>query len=210
MYTELIDQMIGQVYQKGVASKILQSMDRIRNEFDPVQARRWPTELLQNARDLAYPDRPVRVQIELADDAVYFRHSGKPFSVKDILSIVDQVSSKKPGEGVGPEPGLSPPIPRHAPAVHRLPPGGLGAVPLPGRAQQPVPAAQRTPQRARPWRSSAPRSGERCTSRRGAASCPTAGSGRNRSRESPPAEKKHSPLVKFETAAVLFSSHQQK
>ena len=101
MYAELIDQKISQVYQKGVANKILQSMDRIRNEFDPVQARRWPTELLQNARDLAYPDRPVRVQIELTDNAVYFRHSGKPFSVKDILSIVNQVSSKKPGEGVG-------------------------------------------------------------------------------------------------------------
>ncbi len=101
MYAELIDKKISQVYQKGVANKILQSMDRIRNEFDPVQARRWPTELLQNARDLAYPNRPVRVQIELTDDAVYFRHSGKPFSVKDILSIVNQVSSKKPGEGVG-------------------------------------------------------------------------------------------------------------
>lgn len=101
MYTELIDQAIGQVYQKGVANKILQSMDRIRNESDPVQARRWPTELLQNARDLAYPNRPVRVQIELTDDAVCFRHSGKPFSVKDILSIINQVSSKKPGEGVG-------------------------------------------------------------------------------------------------------------
>lgn len=101
MYAALIDQTISQVYQKGVANKILQSMDRIRNEFDPVQARRWPTELLQNARDLACPDRPVRVQIELTDDALYFRHSGKPFSVKDILSILNQVSSKKPGEGVG-------------------------------------------------------------------------------------------------------------
>ena len=97
----MIDQKISQVYQKGVVNKILQSMDRIRNEFDPVQARRWPTGLLQNARDLAYPNRPVRVQIELTDDAVYFRHSGKPFSVKDILSIVNQVSSKQPGEGVG-------------------------------------------------------------------------------------------------------------
>lgn len=101
MYSELIDQKINEVHQKGVATKILQSLDRIRNEFDPLQARRWPTELLQNARDLAYPDMPVRVQIELSDDAVYFRHSGKPFSVKDILSIVNQVSSKKPGEGVG-------------------------------------------------------------------------------------------------------------
>lgn len=101
MYSTIIDQNIGQVHRKGVANKILQSMDRIRNEYDEVQARRWPTELLQNARDLAYPDEPVSIQFELTDDCVYFRHSGKPFSVRDILSIINQVSSKKPGEGIG-------------------------------------------------------------------------------------------------------------
>lgn len=101
MYAELIDREIGLVYQKGVATKILQGMDRIRNEFDVTQARRWPTELLQNARDLSEPGQPVRVRIELTENAVRFSHSGKPFSVKDILSIVNQVSSKQPGEGVG-------------------------------------------------------------------------------------------------------------
>ncbi|MBD5083779.1 MAG: hypothetical protein HDT33_01600 [Clostridiales bacterium] len=101
MYAELIDREIGQVYQKGVATKILQGMDRIRNEFDVTQARRWPTELLQNARDLSESGQPVRVRIELTEDTVRFSHNGKPFSVKDILSIVNQVSSKQPGEGVG-------------------------------------------------------------------------------------------------------------
>lgn len=101
MYASLIDQTIRRVYQKGVATKILQGMDRIRNEFDEIQARRWPTELLQNARDLSAPERPVRVRIELTDDTVRFLHSGRPFSVKDILSIINQVSSKQPGEGVG-------------------------------------------------------------------------------------------------------------
>lgn len=101
MYSSIIDRTISHVYQKGVANKILQSMDRIRNEYDRSQARRWPTELLQNARDLKYDDQSVRVQFELTDDCVYFRHSGKPFSVRDILSILNQVSSKKPGEGVG-------------------------------------------------------------------------------------------------------------
>ena len=101
MYADLINKAINAVHQKGVATKILQGMDRIRNEFDEVQARRWPTELLQNARDLSTSDRPVRVRIELTDDAVRFLHSGRPFSVKDILSIINQVSSKSPGEGVG-------------------------------------------------------------------------------------------------------------
>ena len=101
MYADLINRAITAVHQKGVATKILQGMDRIRNEFDEVQARRWPTELLQNARDLSTPDRPVKVRIELTDDSVRFFHSGRPFSVKDILSIINQVSSKSPGEGVG-------------------------------------------------------------------------------------------------------------
>lgn len=99
MYAELIDQKISQVYPKGVATKILQGMDRIRNEFDVTHARRWPTELLQNPRDLSAPGQPVRACIELTEDAVRFSHSGKPFSVKDILSIINQVSSKQPGGG---------------------------------------------------------------------------------------------------------------
>lgn len=71
MYADLINRAINAVHQKGVATKILQGMDRIRNEFDEVQARRWPTELLQNARDLSTPDRPVRVRIELTDEHIY-------------------------------------------------------------------------------------------------------------------------------------------
>ena len=42
MYADLINQTISRVHQKGVATKILQGMDRIRSEFGEVQARRWP------------------------------------------------------------------------------------------------------------------------------------------------------------------------
>lgn len=101
MYRELIEQSIEKVYQGGVASKILQYMGKIRNESDITQARRWVMELLQNARDLAFPDRPVDVQFILEEDTLTFRHSGRFFRVKDILSIINQVSSKNPGEGVG-------------------------------------------------------------------------------------------------------------
>lgn len=101
MYREKINGSIGNVYQAGVAAKILQYMNKIRNESDITQARRWVMELLQNARDLAWTDKSLQVQIELGKEALIFRHSGKPFRVKDILAIVNQVSSKNPGEGVG-------------------------------------------------------------------------------------------------------------
>lgn len=59
MCADVINQAIGQAYQKGAAIKILQGMDHIRNKFDELQARRWPLKLLQNARDLSVPDQPV-------------------------------------------------------------------------------------------------------------------------------------------------------
>ena len=97
-YKTLIEQNIGTVYQAGIATKILQHMDRIRNVSDVSQARRWVMELFQNSRDAAYDDQPVKIQIELQENALCFSHNGKPFRVKDILSIINQVSSKNPGE----------------------------------------------------------------------------------------------------------------
>ena len=62
-YKTLIEQNIGTVYQAGIATKILQHMDRIRNVSDVSQARRWVMELFQNSRDAAYDDQPVKIQI---------------------------------------------------------------------------------------------------------------------------------------------------
>ena len=44
---EIKDRM-GAVYQRGIALKILEQMDRIRNNSNLTFARRWPQELLQN------------------------------------------------------------------------------------------------------------------------------------------------------------------
>jgi hypothetical protein len=101
-YSAMIDENIGNVYQAGIATKILQHMDRIRNVSDKGQARRWVMELLQNARDIAYEDKPVKVKITIDKDRVVFSHNGRPFGVKNILSIINQVSSKgSDGNSVG-------------------------------------------------------------------------------------------------------------
>jgi len=97
-YSSVIDANINVVYQKGIATKILQHMDRIRNVSDISQARRWVMELLQNSRDVAFDDQNVKVKICLKDDSLLFMHNGKPFRVQDILAIVNQVSSKNPDE----------------------------------------------------------------------------------------------------------------
>ena len=93
-YHDLIFQNIDKVYQAGIATKIMQHMARIRNSSDINQARRWVMELLQNARDVAYPDQPVKIRITLEEDKLTFSHTGRPFRVENILAIINQVSSK--------------------------------------------------------------------------------------------------------------------
>ena len=100
-YKQMINESIQKVYEKGIATKILQYMDGIRNAFDIAQARRWVMELLQNAQDLAWEDRAVKVRFTLEKDRLIFEHTGRPFRIKDILAIINQVSSKDPGVGVG-------------------------------------------------------------------------------------------------------------
>lgn len=97
-YKNLIMEQVDRVYQKGIANRILQFMQKIRNEYDESQARRWPMELLQNGRDVAYPDKKLHARFELQEDKLIYSHTGMPFRVKDILSIIYQVSSKRPGE----------------------------------------------------------------------------------------------------------------
>lgn len=93
-YSARIDQSISSIHLAGIATKILQHMDRVRNVSDLSQARRWGMELLQNARDVSYDNQPVRVRIRIDENKLEFAHNGRPFRVKDILSIINQVSSK--------------------------------------------------------------------------------------------------------------------
>ncbi len=97
-YHDIIKSNIDGVYQDGIATKILQHMDRIRNMSDISQARRWVMELLQNARDCSYKDTGVKVRIELKGNELVFSHNGKPFRIKDVLSIINQVTSKASSE----------------------------------------------------------------------------------------------------------------
>lgn len=55
--------------------------------------KRWFWELLQNAKDSVNNER-VKVQIAISDDTVTFSHSGNPFEVEEILSLILQGSSK--------------------------------------------------------------------------------------------------------------------
>lgn len=93
-YKDIMITMAEVVQDAGVSTKILQHMDRIRNNKSEESARRWVWELIQNAKDVAREGYPVNIKIERTEKELIFSHDGKPFLVKNILSIINQISSK--------------------------------------------------------------------------------------------------------------------
>jgi len=61
--------------------------------------KRWFWELLQNAKDSVEENQKIKVKVEITDDEVSFSHTGNPFNLDDILSLILQGSSKNDQEG---------------------------------------------------------------------------------------------------------------
>lgn len=91
-----------ELFYNDLATKIVDGLDRLDHKFEKGAAERWIWELLQNAKDCCNPVQSdhqnrsfVKVEILVTDDAVEFRHSGKPFTIDDINRIVHQTSQKE-------------------------------------------------------------------------------------------------------------------
>ena len=56
--------------------------------------RRWFWELLQNAIDSIEQDQKISIKIEISETEISFSHTGNPFELDDILSLIIQGSSK--------------------------------------------------------------------------------------------------------------------
>jgi hypothetical protein len=80
--------------RKLTADKIRQILSKVLN--DPSSsARRWVWELMQNAKDVPRSlfDH-ISVQIILSKNQLQFKHNGDPFTLSNIFSLIQQVSSK--------------------------------------------------------------------------------------------------------------------
>lgn len=98
-YTDLIKNSKEKVYHHAIATKILDLMEKLRMDDKGKSKRRWVWELLQNAKDVQYTDKPVKVDIHLNsdpfEDFLEFKHNGKPFSIDNITFLIEQVSTKE-------------------------------------------------------------------------------------------------------------------
>ncbi len=79
--------------RKLTADKIRQILSKVQNNPSD-SAKRWVWELMQNAKDVPNKFGRVSLKIILSDDKLEFKHNGDPFSLSNIFSLIQQVSSK--------------------------------------------------------------------------------------------------------------------
>ena len=78
---------------KLTADKILTTLDSIRNNPN-ISSKRWVWELMQNATDVRNDNERISVNIIISNDKLEFKHNGKYFHIKNLLGLLQQVSSK--------------------------------------------------------------------------------------------------------------------
>ena len=76
-----------------MAGKILEGLDSLAGKFE-CSAKRWIWELIQNAKDASIGEAPVKIEIFYTDEYVEFKHSGKPFTIENLLYLMRQTSTK--------------------------------------------------------------------------------------------------------------------
>lgn len=78
------------------ATKIINSLNELKETNDENASYRWIWELIQNAKDVANSTGKVDILIKFSeiDKVVEFSHNGKLFSTQNIVFLIEQVSTK--------------------------------------------------------------------------------------------------------------------
>jgi len=79
--------------RKLTADKIRQILSKVL-ETPTQSSKRWVWELMQNAKDIPNRFGEVSIKIELTENSLKFSHNGNPFSLKNVMGLIQQVSSK--------------------------------------------------------------------------------------------------------------------
>ena len=80
----------------GAANRIVQLLEKQRYSNNENSAKRWIWELCQNAKDVSNNTGKVRICInyDKINKSVTFKHNGRAFSMTNIMSLINQSSSK--------------------------------------------------------------------------------------------------------------------
>ncbi|MCM1269363.1 MAG: hypothetical protein NC247_01880 [Ruminococcus flavefaciens] len=95
-YSEKIKELRSTAQETQAAIKIRDKLTDLRSKDVLISSYRWIWELIQNAKDC--PNTSGKINIEILFDSlrriVEFKHNGKLFSTKNIVYLIEQVSTK--------------------------------------------------------------------------------------------------------------------
>lgn len=85
----------------GAANRIVQLLDKQRYSNNENSVKRWIWELCQNAKDVSNETGKVKISINFdkINNNVIFRHNGRPFTMANVMSLINQSSSKDRYDG---------------------------------------------------------------------------------------------------------------
>ena len=78
-----------------LANKLIDGLNNLISSLEEGSAERWIWELIQNAKDSSITHWDVKIEIVITDEYIEFKHSGRPFTEDDLLSLVCQTSAKE-------------------------------------------------------------------------------------------------------------------
>lgn len=96
-YSEKIKELRSTAQETQAAIKIQDKLNELRSKDVVISSYRWIWELIQNAKDCT--NSSGKIDIEIFFDSVHriveFRHNGKLFATKNIVYLIEQVSTKE-------------------------------------------------------------------------------------------------------------------
>lgn len=99
-FTERIKNLRTKAQESQAANKIIDMLKDLESKNDEITAYRWVWELIQNAKDV--PNSTGKVDIEINFDearkVLVFKHNGRLFATKNIIFLIEQVSTKERGK----------------------------------------------------------------------------------------------------------------
>ncbi|PAL12062.1 sacsin N-terminal ATP-binding-like domain-containing protein [Peribacillus simplex] len=93
---ELLDKVLD-----ASANTIWDELKKIRESSEVeknIIRRRWIWELIQNASDCTPKDKKIDIKIDYSNNQIIFSHNGLPFSYRNLLDLITQISSKQSSE----------------------------------------------------------------------------------------------------------------
>ncbi len=96
-----IDAIKQEAYETNVANRILDLLRNLRYSSNENSPRRWIWELVQNAKDVVNSTGKIKIQVNFDEEKqiLEFSHNGAPFTLKHLIYLMEQVSTKDRSSG---------------------------------------------------------------------------------------------------------------